>query len=347
MADTPLVISSTTQTGHQLASKLFAKHTVCYFPMDFSWAIKNAIERIRPKLILLAELELWPNMVRIAKNRGVKIAVVNGRLSERSFRGYGHIGWLTRNTLRRIDWIAVQDRVYGERFEKLGAIASNITITGSMKFDGAEFQREHAEVVARQQLLGLKPHHRVLVVGSTQAPEERIAIDAFGELQQEFPDLRMLIVPRHPERFDEIAEQLKASGLQWLRRSQVGNFIDADHWQVMLADSVGELRWWWGLADLGFVGGSFGNRGGQNMIEPAAYGVCTSFGPNTKNFRDIVRLLLDAQGAVVLNEPNELAVWVREMLCDPSKARKIAERGRQVARSHRGATQRTLQGLSI
>lgn len=341
-----IVISTTTQTGMQLAQKLFPNNILFYCPMDFTWSVRRCIQRIRPKLLVLAELELWPNLVTEAKAAKCQVAVVNGRLSERSFRGYGQIGWLTSKTLKQIDWVGVQDETYATRFVALGADPKKVEVTGSMKFDGAEFDRAHEEVLTRSRWLGLDARHRIWVVGSTQSPEEQIALDAFQQLTERFPDLRLIIVPRHPERFPDVAKQIEHSGLRWIRRSQVGNFANAEQWQVLLADSVGELRWWWGLAHLGFVGGSFGNRGGQNMIEPAAYGVCTSFGPNTKNFQDIVRLLLDADSAKVLENPKDLLPWMIEMLENPEVANGFGQRARQVAFAHRGATHRTIDGLS-
>lgn len=339
-------VSCTTKTGIELARKLFPDDVHFYFPMDFTWAVRRALRRIQPKLIVLVELELWPNFVKQAKRQNVPIAVINGRLSERSFRGYGHIGWLMKTTLQQVDWIGVQDATYASRFLALGARRDRVSITGSLKFDGAESNRHHEEVQSRRFLLGLDEHHSIFVVGSTQAPEEQIALSAFQKLSERFPNLRMIVVPRHPERFDDVYQLLAASHLKVLRRSQIGIQADAEDWQILLGDTVGELRWLWGLADYGFVGGSFGNRGGQNMIEPAAYGAAVSFGPNTKNFRDIVRLLLDANAATVLDEPEQLATWLESMLSNPKLATTLGERAFHVAMAHRGATARTIEHLA-
>lgn len=341
-----IAISYTTQTAKQLSDRLFPDTLRFYCPMDFTWSVRRVMRRLRPKLLVLAELELWPNLVQCAKSAGASVTVVNGRLSERSFRGYGHIGWLFRRTLSQIDWVGAQDASYASRFIKLGAVPDRVSVTGSMKFDGAEFDREHPEVQSRRLLLGLSEREHVWVVGSTQSPEESYAIEAYHQALTQFPNLKLILVPRHPERFDEVQEQLAATQLRWIRRSRIGNFVEPQNWQVLLADTVGELRWWWGLADLGFVGGSFGNRGGQNMLEPAAFGVCTSFGPNTKNFRDIVRLLDDAQSVTILENPEQLGPWVIEMLSHPKTAITLGNRARQVVRTHRGATERTVDGLA-
>ncbi len=282
-----LCVSCTTKTGMDLAKRLFPDLTLFYFPMDFTWAVRRAVRRIQPRMLVLAELELWPNLVREVKGCGAVVTVVNGRLSERSFRGYGHIGWLMKSTLEQVDWIGAQDATYAERFRSLGARKDRVEVTGSLKFDGAETDKQHREVLARRRELGIQSHHSVFVVGSSQSPEEQIAIRAFQQLSNRYSHLRMILVPRHPERFEEVANLLHASQLRFLRRSEATGNADANDWQVLLADTVGELRWLWGLAEFGFVGGSFGKRGGQNMIEPAAFGVAVSFGPNTRTFETL------------------------------------------------------------
>jgi 3-deoxy-D-manno-octulosonic-acid transferase len=342
--DFDLVLSITTQSGYQLAAKLYPELARFYAPLDFSWSIERVFRRLHPDLLILAELEVWPNLILGAKRHGCSVAIVNGRLSDRSFLSYQRLGWLTRSIFRRIDWVGAQDETYAERFRASGCESSRVEVTGSMKFDNANFDRRHPEVLSRRQQLGLQSADRVWVVGSTQSPEESICLEAYRKVLGSFPDLRMILVPRHPERFDEVAEQLEQSGFVVYRRSQTADQLPAD-WQILLGDTLGELRWWWGLADLGFVGGSFGNRGGQNMIEPAGYGVCVSFGPNTQNFRDVVHLLLDAQAATVLDRPQDLADWLQAMLTNERQAELLGSRAQDVAKEHRGATSRTTLAL--
>jgi 3-deoxy-D-manno-octulosonic-acid transferase len=339
-----LVLSVTTQSGYQLAAKLYPELARFYAPLDFSWSIERVFRRLHPDLLILAELEVWPNLILSAKRRGCPVAIVNGRLSDRSFRSYQRLGWLARSIFQKIDWVGAQDETYAERFGVLGCEASRVEVTGSMKFDNANFDRRHPEVLSRLQQLGLRSEDKVWVVGSTQSPEELICLDAFRQVIGSFPALKMILVPRHPERFDEVAEQLEQSGFGTFRRSRMSDQLPSD-WQILLGDTLGELRWWWGLADLGFVGGSFGNRGGQNMIEPAGYGVCVAFGPNTQNFRDVVHLLLDAQAATVLDRPEDLADWLQAMLTNERQAELLGSRAQDVAKEHRGATARTTQAL--
>jgi 3-deoxy-D-manno-octulosonic-acid transferase len=342
--DFDLVLSITTQSGYQLAAQLYPELARFYAPLDFSWSIERVFRRLHPDLLILAELEVWPNLILGAKRHGCPVAIVNGRLSDRSFRSYQRLGWLARPIFRKIDWVGAQDETYAERFRMLGCEASRVEVTGSMKFDNANFDRRHPEVLSRRQQLGLRSTDKVWVVGSTQSPEESICLEAYRKVLASFPDLKMILVPRHPERFDEVAEQLERSGFAVYRRSRTSDQLPAD-WQILLGDTLGELRWWWGLADLGFVGGSFGNRGGQNMIEPAGYGVCVSFGPNTQNFRDVVHLLLDSQAATVLDRPEDLSDWLQAMLTNERQAELLGCRAQDVAKEHRGATARTAQTL--
>lgn len=354
--DLRLVVSTSTDSGYQLALKLYGEScSVTYAPLDFSWAIKNAWTRIQPSLILLAELEVWPNWMIHAHRMGVPVVIVNGRLSENSFKGYRRIQWLLRPAFQPIAFVASQNDTYTDRFIGLGIPKSRVSTTGSIKFDGAEPSRDVVDVTERRALLRLStvsgPHSvpgsakgpLVWVAGSTQEPEEELIIATYQNLVRTHPHLKLILVPRHPERFESVAQLLEKSGLRWARRSECQNRSPAEDWQVFLGDTVGELRWWWGLADIAFVGGSFGNRGGQNMIEPCAFGVATCFGPNTKNFRDIVQLLLQEQACVQLQSPEDLQPWLENMLNDSLARQKLGEHAGTVAAKHRGALERTMK----
>ena len=350
-----LVISTTTKTGYELACRKYGEeHTVFYCPVDFSWAVKNAIRRVRPDLLVLAELELWPNLICAASDSGAKVAIINGRLSDGSFRGYRRLRPLVASLLRRLDLIAAQNEETADRFRLLGAPAENVVVTGSLKFDGAVTDRGNERTQELRELAGFGEEKIVFLAGSTQAPEEEYAIEVFQELAAEYPALRLVLVPRHPERFEEVAQLLERSGVEWERRSGLNDEVlkgasedrvAATAGAVMLVDTVGELGAWWGTASVGFVGGSFGNREGQNMLEPAAYGVATCFGPRTRNFRDIVGQLLAARGAEVVADRDELAQFVRRALADPTSAQELGERGRALVLAQQGATARTVELL--
>ncbi len=344
--DWECVVSTTTKTGMELARKKYAGHTVFYCPLDFSWATARAVRRIRPDLLVLAELELWPNLIRSAKNSGAKVAVINGRLSEKSFRGYRKIRFALAGLMRSIDRIAVQDETYAERFLALGAKKESVVVTGSMKFDGAQTDRDNPATRRLAALAGYSADDVVFLVGSTQDPEEAAALAAFQSLKGKNPHLRLIVVPRHPERFNEVAELIARSSLDWRRRSELKDEAPLQTSpQVLLVDAVGELGAWWGLAKIAFVGGSFGARGGQNMIEPAAYGAAVSFGPNTWNFRDIVASMLAHNAAKVVADAAELERFVGDCLENPAQAETLGRRARELVLAQQGATEKTFRLL--
>jgi 3-deoxy-D-manno-octulosonic-acid transferase len=366
--DWQCVISTTTATGMALARKKYAQNPVFYCPLDFSWAVNAAMRRIRPDVLVLAELELWPNLIRAAKQHGAKVAVINGRLGEKSFRGYRRIRPLVAGLLRQIDLLAVQDETYAERFRALGARPETVHVTGSMKYDGAQTDRDNPTTRRLAALAGFSDGDVVLLAGSTQEPEEAMALEAFLALSPQWPQLRLVLVPRHPDRFDTVAKLLDAAAIPWQRRTALGHkaatagraddgvpvqlppqkgatggrgFVP----RVLLVDVVGELGAWWGTAQIAFVGGSMGSRGGQNMIEPAAYGAAVSFGPNTWNFRDIVAAMLDHEAAVVVQNAEQFTQFVRRCLEEPAYASALGQRARSLVLDQLGATERTLQFL--
>lgn len=339
--DVRLAISITTDSGMELGRKLFAKHFVFFTPIDFSWAVRNTFQVLHPNLIILAELEVWPNWVSHAQKCGCPVAIVNGRLSENSLRGYLRLGSLVRSTFSKITWVGAQSDSYAERFRKIGVEHGQVSVTGNTKFDGASGDKNRYEVQSLRQSLHLLPEDIVWVAGSTQAPEEELVLRVFCTLVKTHPMLKLILVPRHPERFEEVAKQMESTGFNWVRRSQMHPKDAIGDWKIFLGDSVGELRWWWGLADIGFVGGSFGDRGGQNMIEPCAYGVATCFGPNTKNFADIVKLLLVDRACQQLQTQEELLPWVESLIEDAAVRHQFGLNARLTCQKHKGAIDRT------
>ncbi|MBN2292819.1 MAG: 3-deoxy-D-manno-octulosonic acid transferase, partial [Pirellulales bacterium] len=242
------------------------------------------------------------------------------------------------------------------RFLDLGASQQSVRITGSMKYDGAETDRGNAKTVRLRKLAGISDDDVVFLAGSTQEPEEAMALDIYRRLSEQWPRLRLVIVPRHPERFDLVARHLDSSGVAWQRRTLLNEepLDNTDHQaaggnhqnaRVLLIDEVGELGAWWGTSQIAFVGGSFGNRGGQNMIEPAAYGAAVSFGPNTRNFRDIVTAILARNAAVVVEDAAVLEQFVRRCLEDPGYAGALGGRAKEFVAEQLGATQRTVELL--
>ncbi|HVX12522.1 MAG TPA: 3-deoxy-D-manno-octulosonic acid transferase [Pirellulales bacterium] len=340
------VVSTTTMTGFAAARKKYGGLTVFYCPLDFSWAVDTALRRIRPTCLVLAELELWPNLIAAARRSGAPVAVINGRLSERSFEGYRRLRRLIGRSLVQIDLVAAQNDEYAKRFLTLGADPRAVCVTGSMKFDGAQTDRQNQATQSLRHLAGILEGDTVFLAGSTQEGEEEVALAAYRASCGEHPQLRLVIVPRHPERFDAVAAMLDRSGVDWQRRSRLEQGAPRPEARVLLVDTIGELGAWWGTASIAFVGGSLGNRGGQNMIEPAAYGAAVCFGPNTRNFRDIVDQMLSEQAAVVVQDSAELTTFVRRCLNDQAFANGLGSRARALVRKQLGATRRTYDLLA-
>jgi 3-deoxy-D-manno-octulosonic-acid transferase len=341
--DWECVVSTTTNTGFQEASKAFASLDVFYWPFDFSWAVRRALEHVRPGLIVLAESELWPNFVFAAKKQDIPIALINARMSPKTCRNYARLRWLARPVLACTDLIGVQTDEYAGFFSRLGVPPDRIVVTGSVKYDGISPQAAGPKTIELSELFRLKADEPLLVAGSTQAPEEAILFDIFRRLRARHPGLRLVIVPRQRERFEEVAGLLARSQIAFLKRSQLHEPAAAP---VILVDSIGELGALWPLATIGFVGGSMdGKRGGQNMIEPAAAGVPTAFGPHVWNFRDTANRLISAGGAFQVRDDLELEVVLDRWLSDRAVRERVGAAAKRFVESQRGACGRTLDAL--
>ena len=345
------VISTTTRTGLAMARRSYPDLVTFYAPLDFSWSARRAVSRVRPTVLALVELELWPNLVQAAKEFGARVAIVNGRLSHRSHRGYRRLRGPLGPTLRRLDAVAAQNTEYADRFVDLGVPRSRVRVTGSVKFDGLESDRSNYKTVALRKALGLSPAELVFVAGSTMEGEEEAALAAYRKARAAYPQLRLVLVPRHPERFDQVASYLAAQGERVVRRSEGGTVSTASKPSrqappVILVDSLGELSSVWGLADVAFVGGSLKpGRGGQNMMEPAAFGAAVLFGPYTANFREVVEQLLHRGGAREVADAAELAEALLADLDDPESAAARGAVAREYVLAQDGASGRTFLEL--
>jgi 3-deoxy-D-manno-octulosonic-acid transferase len=345
--DWNVVISTTTTTGLSVARRTFPDLVTFYAPLDFSWAVRRAVARVRPTVLALVELELWPNLVRAAKQNGARVAIVNGRLSSRSHRGYRKLRVPLSATLLRLDAVAVQSDEYAERFRDLGIPAPRVRVTGSVKYDGLEADRDNPRTLQLRRELRLEPSDLVFVAGSTMEGEEAAAWSAYEAARKEHPTLRLIVVPRHPERSEKIAAWLRERGATVVRRShgEVPAGLMGSP-PVILIDTVGELGAVWGLADVAFVGGSlFPGRNGQNMMEPAAYGASVLFGPYTNNFREAVEGLLGRGAARRVANAIELAEALRDDLDDPEAASLRGAAARAFVLAQNGASERTIAEL--
>ena len=345
--ETAIAISASTDTGYDLAVQKFGSDRVFFCPLDFTWSVSRTLQHLRPKKLLLAELELWPNLIRLAARLDCPTYVFNARLSRRSANGYQKFAALTKPTFSRLHWVGCQDEATRQRFIQCGAEPDRLQVTGALKFDGAPDSRETLEIQRRVQWSGRDPWHRVWLFGSTQADEEAMAIRVYQRLTARHPQLRLILVPRHPERFDAVARLIESSPLSVHRRSRDASLYKSE-WNsqtVLLIDTVGELCHWWGVCQIATVGGSFGDRGGQNMLEPAGYGCATSFGPNTRNFAQIADALLTAEAAVRVADENELESFVQRCLTEEPAADRLGRNARQVVATNRGATGATIDAI--
>jgi 3-deoxy-D-manno-octulosonic-acid transferase len=343
--DWECIISTTTDTGYDEACKRFPDLPVCYWPLDFSWAVHRALRRANPSLVVLAEGELWPNFLRAAHWRGVPVAVVNARMSPRSFRNFAALGPLARPLFASLSCIAAQTEEYAEHYRRLGTAPDRIQVTGSVKYDGvcADAGNQRTRELAR--LLAVNASDLIWIAGSTQAPEEEICLEVFRRARATHPNLRLFLVPRQRDRFGEVAQLLRRSGLPFVRRSELTAPLVIRN-AVVLVDSMGELGALWGLADVAFVGGSLdGRRGGQNLLEPAAYGAAVVFGLHVWNFRDAATRLVAANAAVQVADADSLLGTIVHLLGNSSKRRSLGEAARRFVLAQQGATERTLDCL--
>ncbi len=345
--DCEVVISTTTDTGFARAREVFGERSeVFYFPLDLSGFVERAFDRLKPRLCLLMELEVWPNFVETACRRGVPVVVVNGRISDRSFRSYRRARPLLRPMFGRLTLALAQTEAYAERFRYLGCPPDRVVVTGSLKFDTAQRGNDGQTPndLAGELGLGDEP---LWVAGGTGDEEERLILQVYKRLRQypRLSRLRLAIVPRKPERFDEVAGWIGQEGLPVLRYSRVKagkerGTLGPD--TVILGDTMGDLRRFYGVAAVIFVGRSLVPMGGSDMMEAAALARPTLFGPHTFNFRQAVELLLGAAGAIEVRDAEELCQAVERCLVEPEFSRRIAENGRRVIRENQGATTRTL-----
>jgi len=359
--DFEIVISTTTDTGFARATKIFGENLqVFYFPLDFSWIMRRAFHRIRPALCLLMELEVWPNFVQIAQNLNIPVVVINGRISDKSFTRYKKIKPVAKKIFRKVSLILAQTEEYAQRFKELGSPDERVIVTGSLKYDTAQItdKVEGSDTLA-EQLFG-KTENRLWVAGATGNDEEKIILEVFQNLKQEdrFRHLRLAIVPRKPERFDEVAQLIEQSGFNLIRysklkaltpeagaKSKIENRklkIDA----VILGDTMGDLRKFYSLATIIFIGRSLVPMGGSDMMEAAALGKCTIFGPYAFNFQQTVDALIKNNGAIMVKDKEDLLATMRKCLTEPNYAEQIAKNGQEVIRKNQGATAKTIEQIT-
>ncbi|MBI6945805.1 lipid IV(A) 3-deoxy-D-manno-octulosonic acid transferase [Pseudomonas koreensis] len=341
----PITVTCMTPTGSERIQALFASEPRiqhCYLPYDLPCAAARFLDHAKPKLAVIMETELWPNHIHQCAKRGIPVALANGRLSERSARGYGRFSKLTAPMLTEMSFFAVQTEAEAQRFRDLGARPQTVEVTGSIKFDltidPQLLQRAH-ELRGQWQAL----ERPVWIAASTHEGEDEVVLDAHRRLLANYPNALLILVPRHPERFNSVFELCQREGFATVRRSTGAN-VEADT-SVLLGDTMGELLFLYALADSAFVGGSLVPNGGHNLLEPAALAKPVLSGPHLFNFLDIAAQLREAGALAEVDDAEGLAVEVQRLFELPRDAQRMAEAGLAVMRRNQGALQRLLDGL--
>jgi 3-deoxy-D-manno-octulosonic-acid transferase len=341
--DWDLVVVTATSSGYELARNRLVQHRVLFCPLDLPWSIANLLDRIRPSAIVVVERAEHPRLIAAARSRRIPLTLINGRILNREHRG-NLPPRAIRQMVQRYDCVLAQTEEDARLFRACGVEPGRLAVGGAMKFDNAQFDRHNPATVRLAKLAGIAENDVVFLAGSTRDGENEIVVRVFASLWAEFPQLRLVIVPRNARRFDDVCRDLEARGVTYVRRSRLSGKPSGAP-RALVVDVFGELPAWWGLAQIGFVGNSLTQHGGQNMIEPAAYGVTTCFGPYNENFQDVAALLTRAGGAAIVQSEDELRTFVRRCLVQPAYARQLGSRGQAAVASRRGALARTIEHL--
>jgi 3-deoxy-D-manno-octulosonic-acid transferase len=329
-----VMVSTITDTGQQVARerlKTLAERVI-YMPFDLPVFLNRAIRTHRPSILAVMETEIWPGAFRSMKSHGIPVLMLNGRISEKSFRGYRKIRPFMKRVLRNVDLVCVQDETYAHRVKDLGADNYKVAITGSFKFD---INVKHDEIAWARALRG-----PVLIAGSTHRGEEGLIVDAFKKVGAEVPEAGLIVAPRHPERFDEVEELVRTAALPCLRRTELTG-RETLKGAVVLLDTVGELSSLYRVADVAVMGGSFIDHGGQNPLEPAAFGVPVVCGPSMQNFPFVDELY--REGAAVETDEHRLSEIILSLLGSPEKREEMGRKAREIVERNRGAVERTVK----
>jgi 3-deoxy-D-manno-octulosonic-acid transferase len=335
-----IFVSTTTATGQKLARQRFGENRVFFMPLDFGFAVRRYLKALKPQLIVIAETEFWPNLLHLAGKQETSLAIVNARISDRSFPRYKRFKWFFGRVLAEVDLFLAQTAEDAERLREIGAPTGRVQVSGNLKFD----IRPNAQPALVNGLRGaIDKDSPVIVCGSTADGEEESLLAAFKVVQQQFPMAVMIMAPRHPERFEKVATLISASGLALQRRS-VWNPPQPIRSGIFLLDSLGELAAVYELADVAFVGGSLVPTGGHNILEPAQYGAAILAGPHTFNFRKIVSIF-EQGGAAKTTTAEALGGEFLSLLDHPEDRRRMGRLARELFAKHAGATRRTLEAL--
>jgi 3-deoxy-D-manno-octulosonic-acid transferase len=337
-----LFITTVTATGNKIVKGFAGENDlVAYLPLDFSFITARVVKKIDPCLMVIAETELWPNLILSLHKKGIPVLIVNGRISDRSFRGYMMIKNLLKPVLDKITLFCVQSLRDAERLIQMGVNKDKVRVTGNMKFDiiGDSVVEDHG----LKERMGVKAGEKILVAGSTHPGEEEIILNAYKGLLRRLPGLKLLFAPRHPERATAVEKIIAARGFRTLRISQLEAGVASDGHAVFILDAIGKLVPFYQIADIVFVGGSLIKKGGHNILEPAALGKPVISGPYLFNFRDIADLFLNNDACILVRDARELESAAAGLLNDSLKAQALVEKAKVLIAQNRGATLKNLE----
>lgn len=340
----PLIISSVTETGHAEAKRSlpFADYHL-YFPLDFACVISRVIKKASPGLVILCESDFWYNFLYYSKKRGASLALVNGKMSEKSMRRFSLASFFSKRLFGLFDLLCLQNNLYRNRFIEAGSDVEKIVVTGNLKLDEDYPQLSHEEAIEWRRKLGIQPNQIVLTMGSSHSPEEHLVLQTLKDIWKISPDLKLILVPRHPERFKEVGQLLEKERLNWINFSDIQRRTGKE--QVILMDAMGLLRMCYQLSDLTIVGGSFTDRvGGHNILEPCWYGKPVIFGPHMHTQLELVDLMTQYGAGIQVN-PDQLQAALEKWIKDPEERKVIGFKGLHLIKDLKGSTKRTLDAL--
>ena len=328
-----IALSTFTQTGHDLAQQGVGAEEVVFLPLDLVWTVRRAITALNPAILVIIETEIWPNLLREAHQRGVPVLLVSGRISERSFRWYARFGWFFRRVIQYLKVLGMQSDADRARIIRLGADPDRVRITGNLKHAASldTTVRKNGEFADSSTSVPRAQHNRSLwVVGSSHQGEEEIVLAAFARLKKRFPQLRMVLAPRHPQRFREVEKLLLAHDLPFAKKSQVNGKVAFEK-DVMILDTIGDLEQFYAAGDFAFVGGSLVDAGGHNLLEPARFQKPVLFGPYMSNFARLAEELIQKGGGILVRGCEDLVREITALLMEPEKCKVVGNRAFQVA----------------
>lgn len=329
-----MILSTFTQTGNEVAQKQTAAEAVIFLPLDLVWSARRALSTLKPSVLIMIETEIWPNVLRQAYQRGIPTLLVSGRVSHRAFRSYARFGWLFRDVLRCLKGLGMQSEPDRDRIINLGADSGCVQITGNLK-NAAFLDKTHSDsgdVTSRSdpRQSGIGRDGFLWVVGSSHRGEETIVLAAFELLKKKFPRLRMVLAPRHPQRFREVEKILLSHGLTFEKKSQANGNLHFEK-DVMILDTLGDLERFYAVGDFAFVGGSLVDAGGHNLLEPARFRKPVLFGPYTSNFAALAHELIQKGGGIQVGGCEDLVREITALLAEPEKCKAIGGRAFQIA----------------